>query len=80
YYPKAHILASTTNAKTAPQLCLTKGVDAEVVETFANSDDFYVAAKELAIKTGLAKAGDTIVTVSGALVGTGTNTSSVFVL
>ena len=80
YFPKAHILALTTNAKTAQQLCLTKGVDAEVVETFANSDDFYVAAKELAIKTGLAKAGDTIVTVSGALVGTGTNTSSVFVL
>jgi len=81
YFPKANILALTTNAKTAQQLCLTKGVSAEVVESFTNSDDFYVAAKKLAVQTGLAKAGDTVVTVSGALVGTGsTNTSSVFVL
>ena len=80
YFPTAHILALTSNTKTAQQLCLTKGVQSLVVEDFANSDEFYAAAKELAVESGLAQAGDTIVTISGALSSTSTNTSSVHTL
>ncbi|RCU49540.1 pyruvate kinase PykF [Corallincola holothuriorum] len=76
YFPEAQILAMTSNAKTAQHLCLTKGVSASVVEDFENSDCIYTRAKEKAVQYGLAKAGDAIVVVAGALVGT-TNTISV---
>ncbi|MGY5450515.1 pyruvate kinase PykF [Agarivorans sp. MS3-6] len=81
YFPKANILAITTNIKTAAQLCLTKGVVPHVVDSIESTDAFYVSGKELAIASGLAKKGDIIVMVSGALVPSGTtNTSSVHVL
>ena len=52
-----------------------------VVDKIASTDDFFRLGKELAIKSGLAKKGDTVVMVSGALVPTGTtNTSSVHTL
>ncbi|GAA5219056.1 pyruvate kinase PykF [Corallincola platygyrae] len=76
YFPKAQILAMTSNAKTAQHMCLTRGVSASVVEDFENSDCIYTRAKEKAVQYGLAKSGDNIVVVAGALVGT-TNTISV---
>jgi pyruvate kinase len=81
YFPTANILALTTNAKTAAQLVLTKGVRPVVVDSIANTDEFYVNGKELALNTGLGKKGDIVVMVSGALVASGTtNTASVHVL
>jgi len=81
YFPKAFILALTTNSKTAQQLLLSKGVVPVLVDKIASTDDFYRQGKELALKSGLGKKGDTVVMVSGALVPSGTtNTSSVHVL
>ncbi|NRB81801.1 MAG: pyruvate kinase PykF [Saccharospirillaceae bacterium] len=78
YFPKANILAITTNEKTAQQLCLTKGVSTCIVEQIDSTDEFYRKGKELALSTGLAKEGDIVVMVSGALVPSGTtNTASV---
>ncbi|MFT7683051.1 pyruvate kinase PykF [Moritella dasanensis] len=78
YFPKANILAITTNEKTAQQLCLTKGVSSCIVEQIDSTDEFYRKGKELALATGLAKEGDIVVMVSGALVPSGTtNTASV---
>ncbi|CAM3010104.1 pyruvate kinase PykF [Moritella viscosa] len=78
YFPKANILAITTNEKTAQQLCLTKGVKSCIVEQIDSTDEFYRKGKELALASGLAKEGDIIVMVSGALVPSGTtNTASV---
>jgi pyruvate kinase len=81
YFPTANILALTTNVKTARQLCIVRGVTPMVVESISSTDDFFRLGKEYAIKSGLAKKGDTVVMVSGALVPSGTtNTSSVHVL
>ncbi|GDY26596.1 MULTISPECIES: pyruvate kinase PykF [unclassified Agarivorans] len=81
YFPKANILAITTNTKTSAQLCLTKGVYPHVVDSIESTDAFYALGKDLAMESGLANKGDIIVMVSGALVPSGTtNTSSVHVL
>jgi pyruvate kinase len=62
-------------------LLLSKGVVPVVVDKIASTDDFYHLGKELALKSGLAAKGDTVVMVSGALVPSGTtNTASVHVL
>lgn len=81
YFPRAEILALTTNPSTARQLMLTKGVTAQLVKEIISTDDFYRIGKEAALKSGLARLGDTVVMVSGALVPSGTtNTASVHVL
>mgnify|MGYP002145076823 CR=1 FL=1 len=81
YFPKAWILAITTNKKTAAQLVLTKGVVAHVVDSIASTDDFYRIGKEAALEIGMGLKGDVVVMVSGALVPSGTtNTASVHVL
>lgn len=81
YFPHAMILALTTNAVTARQLTLTKGVTPLLVKEINSSDDFYRQGKAAALSSGLANKGDTVVMVSGALVPSGTtNTASVHVL
>ncbi|SHF26262.1 pyruvate kinase PykF [Vibrio gazogenes] len=81
YFPTAHIIALTTNQKTAAQLVLTKGVTPIVVDSIASTDDFYISGKKLALETDLGRKGDIVVMVSGALVASGTtNTASVHVL
>jgi len=81
FFPKAHILALTDNEKTAHQLCLGKGIHPVLVDTFQNTDAFYIQGKEIALESGLANKGDIVVMVSGALVASGTtNTASVHVL
>ncbi|WP_203521431.1 pyruvate kinase PykF [Sodalis sp. RH15] len=78
YFPKAEILALTTNEITARQLLLTKGVTCQLVDKIASTDDFYRIGKAMALECGLAQKGDIIVMVSGALVPSGTtNTASV---
>ncbi|PLN18301.1 pyruvate kinase, partial [Klebsiella pneumoniae] len=53
----------------------------QLVEEIASTDDFYHLGKDLALKSGLARKGDVVVMVSGALVPSGTtNTASVHVL
>ncbi len=80
YFPDATILALTTNETTARQLVLTKGVVPQLVDQLS-TDDFYIPGKELALQSGLARKGDVVVMVSGALVPSGTtNTASVHVL
>lgn len=65
----------------ARQLVLSKGVVPQLVEEIASTDDFYHLGKDLALKSGLARKGDVVVMVSGALVPSGTtNTASVHVL
>ncbi|AXG47665.1 pyruvate kinase PykF [Photorhabdus laumondii subsp. laumondii] len=81
YFPDAPILALTTNEVTARQLLLVKGVFTQIVKEIASTDDFYRIGKEAALASGLAKKGEIVVMVSGALVPSGTtNTSSVHVL
>lgn len=81
YFPTAPILALTTNEETARQLLLVKGVIPMLINGFTSTDDFYREGKRAALNSGLAKEGDAIVMVSGALVPSGTtNTSSVHVL
>ncbi|MGL5947547.1 MAG: pyruvate kinase PykF [Aeromonas sp.] len=81
YFPKAWILAITTNTKTANQLVLTKGVVPHVVDAIASTDDFYRIGKAAALELGMGQKGDCVVMVSGALVPSGTtNTASVHVL
>ncbi|WP_413738959.1 pyruvate kinase PykF [Sodalis sp. RH21] len=81
YFPKAEILALTTNALTARQLLLSKGVTCQLVDEIASTDDFYRIGKAMALECGLAKKGEIIVMVSGALVPSGTtNTASVHLL
>lgn len=81
YFPQANILAITTNPKIAKQLCLSKGVRPYLVDAIESTDNFYQIGKELALETNLAKKGDIVVMVSGALVPSGTtNTASVHVL
>jgi len=81
YFPNATILALTTNEVTARQLVLSKGVVPQLVKEIASTDDFYRLGKEVALESGLARKGDIVVMVSGALVPSGTtNTASVHVL
>ncbi|GKX54684.1 pyruvate kinase [Leminorella grimontii] len=81
YFPTAPILALTTNETTARQLLLSKGVTTQIVTEITSTDDFYRIGKEAALASGLAKKGDVIVMVSGALVPSGTtNTASVHIL
>lgn len=78
YFPTAHILALTPNLKTARQLCLVRGVIPQLVDRITSTDQFFQLGKKLALETGLAKAGDNICLVSGALVPSGTtNTFSI---
>lgn len=81
YFPTANIIAVTTNPKTAAQLTLSKGITSVLVDTIENTDEFYRRGKDIALKSGMAKKGDIVVMVSGALVTSGTtNTASVHVL
>lgn len=81
FFPKAPILAITSTAKTAQQLCLSKGVTSVLVDQQADTDCFYQLGMDKAVELGLAKSGDVVVMVSGALVESGTtNTSSVHVI
>lgn len=78
YFPKALILALTTDKVTARHLILTKGVIPQYVGEIASTDDFYRIGKQAALDSGLAKQEDVVIMVSGALVKSGTtNTSSV---
>jgi pyruvate kinase len=81
YFPTTKILALTSNAKTAQQLSLTKGVSAKIIEQQNTMEDFYQLGMNMAKDLGLAESGDKVVMVSGALVDSGTtNTSSVHVI
>lgn len=75
YFPVAPMLALTTEEKTLRQLCLTKGVAAQLVSEFPDSDTLFAEAKKRVVDAGLANAGDKIVVVSGALVQKGSTNS-----
>ena len=58
--------------------CLTRGVMPKIVDRISSTDEFFQLGKKLAVEMGLAKAGDKIIMVNGALVPSGiTNTMSV---
>ncbi|QJC30531.1 pyruvate kinase PykF [Enterobacteriaceae endosymbiont of Neohaemonia nigricornis] len=81
YFPKAMILALTTDTKTAKQLILNKGTIPKVVKKISSTDDFYIIGKKVALSSKYAIKGDVIVMVSGALVPSGTtNTISVHII
>lgn len=78
YFPKAPIIALTSNKETANQLILSKGVEPYIIGPIESTDDFYRLAKNFSLKHGWANEGDIVVMVSGALVPSGrTNTTSV---
>ena len=78
FNPNATILALTPNMKAARQLCVTRGVVPKVIPALKSTDEFFELGKKFAVEAGLAKAGDKIVMVNGALVPDGvTNTMSV---
>lgn len=78
YFPKAPIIALTSNSETANQLILSKGVHPYLIGNIESTDDFYRLAKDFAINKGWAREDDIVVMVSGALVPSGrTNTTSV---
>ncbi|XKM14540.1 pyruvate kinase PykF [Orbaceae bacterium ac157xtp] len=78
YFPKARILALSSNPKTINQLLLTKGVEPVLINPINSTDDFYRLGKEMAVSVAGMKTNDIIVMVSGALVPSGsTNTTSV---
>ncbi|UDG79268.1 Pyruvate kinase I [Candidatus Ecksteinia adelgidicola] len=81
YFPNSLILALTTNNSTANQLLLIKGVIPIKIKKISSTDDFYYIGKKAAMSSKLAKNGDIIVMVFGALVESGTiNTISVHIL
>ncbi|QJC31361.1 pyruvate kinase PykF [Enterobacteriaceae endosymbiont of Macroplea mutica] len=81
YFPKAMILALTTNYRTAKQLILSKGIFPKLVKQIASTDDFYIIGKQVALSSKYAIKGDVIVMVSGALVPSGTtNTTSIHII
>lgn len=82
HFPSAQILALTPNEKTARQLCVVRGVIPKIVERMNSTDEFFRVGKKLAKDLGLAKTGDNIIMVNGALVASGriTNTMSVHTL
>ncbi|QJC33815.1 pyruvate kinase PykF [Enterobacteriaceae endosymbiont of Donacia provostii] len=81
YFPKAIILALTTNKKTVQNLILSKGIIPKLVDKISSTDDFYIIGKKVALFSKYAKKGDVIVMVSGALVPSGTtNTTSVHII
>ncbi|QJC29643.1 pyruvate kinase PykF [Enterobacteriaceae endosymbiont of Plateumaris pusilla] len=81
YFPKAIILALTTNIKTSKQLILSKGIIPKLVKKILSTDDFYYIGKKVALSSKYAIKGDVIVMVSGALVPSGTtNTTSVHII
>ncbi len=78
YFPTANILALTPNVKTARQLCIVRGVIPKLVARINSTDEFFKVGMKVAEEEGLAKKGDTIIMVNGALVPSGTtNTMSV---
>lgn len=73
YFPTAPIVAACTEAQTARQLMLVKGVYSVVVDEIKNTDDYYKKAEKAAIDSDLAEKGDTIVMTAGIPIGeTGT--------
>ncbi|MDT9587342.1 MAG: pyruvate kinase PykF [Candidatus Arsenophonus melophagi] len=81
YFPKAPILALTTNEETARQLLLVKGVIPHLVTEIDSTDNFYRISKQVTLENNIAEKGDILIMVSGALVPSGTtNTLSVHIL
>jgi pyruvate kinase len=65
YFPTAHILALTNNAKTASQLALSRGVIAFVDKDVMSLDEFYATVEKEAKERGLVKEGDIMVATCG---------------
>ncbi|RRS11071.1 pyruvate kinase, partial [Escherichia coli] len=74
YFPDATILALTTNEKTAHQLVLSKGVVPQLVTELTSTDDFNRLGNDIPLQTGLARKGDVVARVFGALLPTGLTT------
>ena len=78
YFPSSHILALTSNVKTARQLCLVRGVIPKLVDKIQSTDQFFQLGKSVSLETGLAKPGDKICLVTRAMAPAGTtNTLSI---
>lgn len=81
YFPTAHILALATTPQCTRQLTLTKGVLAKLISRPKSMEDFYIIGMNMAKQCGLAKTGDKVCMVTGALVASGTtNTTSIHII
>ncbi len=78
YFPTAHILALAITPECTRQLTLVKGVLAKLIIPQKSMEDFYILGMKMAKQFGLAKTGDKVCMVTGALVASGTtNTTSI---
>ena len=81
YFPSAHILALAITPQCMRQLTLIKGVLAKSIDKPKSMEDFYILGMKMAKQFGLAKTGDKVCMVTGALVASGTtNTTSIHII
>ena len=74
--PSCPILAITTNEVVSRQMNLTWGCTPVLVDTITGSDEAFDVAEEMALKSGLAKTGDTIVALAGVPIGVAGTTNA----
>ncbi|MBI2954024.1 MAG: pyruvate kinase [Chloroflexi bacterium] len=69
YRPKTPILVATPNEKTRVRLALTWGVQSPLRKEYRNTDELIQSAVEVALGTGIAREGDSIVITAGVPIG-----------
>jgi pyruvate kinase len=74
--PKCPILAITTDEVVYRQLNLTWGCIPLIAKDISGNDEVFDVAEEMALKSGLAKPGDTIVALAGVPVGVAATTNT----
>ena len=74
--PDSPILAITTSDQVCRQLNLTWGCKPMLADNISGNDEVFEVVEELALKTGLAKTGDTIVALAGVPIGVAATTNT----
>jgi pyruvate kinase len=69
------ILGTATSEAVVRKMCLYRGVAPHLIEQFTDSERMFSRGAELAVQTGLAAKGDTVVFVAGVPLGTGATNS-----
>ncbi len=77
FRPKVPIIGMTSSPKAFRQLALSWGVIPMMSEEYSSVDILFYFAKQAAMKSGLAKKGDTIVMTGGNITGSSGNSSMI---
>ena len=67
--PVSPILALTTSEQVCRQLNLTWGCKPMLVDSISGNDEVFEVVEEMALKSGLAKTGDSVVAIAGVPIG-----------